>query len=116
VSVSLYVDHHVPSAVTGGLRRRGVAVLTAYEDGMAEADDEVLLQRATALGRCVFTQDEDFLVIASQWQRAGRPFAGVIFGSQENLSIGQAIENLELIAKACEPEQMHNGVQFIPLR
>jgi hypothetical protein len=55
-------------------------------------------------------------VIASEWQRVGRSFAGVIFGSQESLSIGQAIEDLELIAKVSEPEQMLNGVQFIPLR
>jgi hypothetical protein len=116
VSVALYMDHHVPAAVTAGLRRREVDVLTAYEDGMAEAADETLLQRATALGRSVFTQDEDLLVIASQWQHISRFFAGVVFGSQEELSIGQAIEWLELIAKTSEPGQMHNAVQFIPLR
>jgi hypothetical protein len=32
------------------------------------------------------------------------------------MSIGQAIEWLELIAKASVPEQMRNAVQFIPLR
>jgi predicted nuclease of predicted toxin-antitoxin system len=116
VSVALYMDHHVPSAVTAGLRRCGVDVLTAYEDGMAEADDEAILRQATALGRSVFTQDEDFLTIASEWHRVGRPFAGIIFGRQESLSIGQAIEYLELIAKASTREQMCNGVQFIPLR
>ncbi len=116
VSVTLYMDHHVPAAVTAGLRRRGVDVLTAYEDGMAEAADEDILQRATAAGRSVFTQDEDFLLIASEWQRVPRPFAGVVFGSQESLSVGQAIADLELIAKASEPEQMRNAVQFIPLR
>jgi predicted nuclease of predicted toxin-antitoxin system len=116
VSVALYMDHHVPAAVTAGLRRRGVDVVTAYEDGMAEAADEDLLQRATTSGRSVFTQDEDLLVIASEWRRVGRPFAGLIFGSQQSLSIRQAIENLELISKASEPEQMRNGVQFIPLR
>jgi predicted nuclease of predicted toxin-antitoxin system len=57
VSVAFYMDHHVPSAVTEGLRRRGVDVLTTYEDGLAAADDEVILQRATVLGRPVFTQD-----------------------------------------------------------
>jgi predicted nuclease of predicted toxin-antitoxin system len=66
VSVALYMDHHVPGAVTAGLRRRDVDVLTAYEDKMAEAADEAILQRATALERQVFTQDEDFLVIASE--------------------------------------------------
>jgi Domain of unknown function (DUF5615) len=116
VGVALYMDHHVPSAVTAGLRHRAVDVLTAYEDGMAAGADESLLQRATVLGRSVFTQDEDFLVIAAEWQRIARSFSGVIFGSQESLSIGQAIQDLELIAKACEPKQMRNGVQFIPLR
>ena len=116
MSVKLYMDHHVPSAVTLGLRRCGVDVLTAYEDGHAQAADESILQRAMLLGRVVFTQDEDFLIIASNWRSAERPFAGVVFGSQESLSIGQAIEWLELVAKASEPEQMRNSVQFIPLR
>ena len=116
MSVALYMDHHVPLAITAGLRRRAVDVLTAYEDNMAAAEDEAILQRATEMGRSVFTQDEDFLIFASECQHIARPFSGVIFGSQESLSIGQAIQDLELIAKASEPKQMRNGVQFIPLR
>jgi predicted nuclease of predicted toxin-antitoxin system len=64
---ALYMDVHVPSAVTGGLRRRGVDVLTSQEDGTREAHDVVLLERATDLGRILFTQDDDLLAIASQW-------------------------------------------------
>jgi len=48
---ALYMDVHVPSTVTVGLRRRGVDVLTSQEDGTREADDVALLQRATDLGR-----------------------------------------------------------------
>ena len=33
--VSLYMDVHVDKAITLGLRRRGVDVLTAEEDGSA---------------------------------------------------------------------------------
>jgi hypothetical protein len=33
MSLALYMDHHVPRAITIGLRLRGVDVLTAYEDG-----------------------------------------------------------------------------------
>jgi predicted nuclease of predicted toxin-antitoxin system len=47
--------------MTEGLRLREVDVLTAQEDGAATLDDPVLLDRAMALGRVVFTQDEDFL-------------------------------------------------------
>jgi hypothetical protein len=35
----LYMDVHVPIAVTYGLRLRGVDVLTAQEDGAAELPD-----------------------------------------------------------------------------
>ena len=31
MSLAFYMDHHVPRAITVGLRLRGVDVLTAYE-------------------------------------------------------------------------------------
>ncbi|MEX0866368.1 MAG: DUF5615 family PIN-like protein [Pirellulales bacterium] len=60
MSVALYMDHHVSAAVTVGLQRRGVDVITAFEDGTADWADEPILQRATELGRTVYTQDDDF--------------------------------------------------------
>ena len=51
------------------LRLRGLDVLTAQEDGAATMDDPVLLDRAIALGRVVFTQDEDFLREADRERR-----------------------------------------------
>lgn len=55
--IGLYFDHHVPAAVVDGLRRRGVDVLTAFEDGYHEKPDDELLTRATALDRILFSQD-----------------------------------------------------------
>jgi hypothetical protein len=34
--LALYMDHHVPRAITVGLRLRDVEVITAYEDGSSE--------------------------------------------------------------------------------
>jgi hypothetical protein len=51
VSFPLYMDVHVPYAITRALRQRGVNVLTAQEDGTTEWDDPPLLDRATELGR-----------------------------------------------------------------
>ena len=42
MSVGLYMDVHVPAAVTHGLLLRNVDVLTAQLDGAGEADDSVL--------------------------------------------------------------------------
>ncbi len=38
--IRFYMDQHVPRAVTLGLRRRGVDVLTTQEAAMIEADDD----------------------------------------------------------------------------
>jgi len=71
VSLSLYVGVHVPRAITVGLRLRGVDVLTAQEDGLSRAPDDVLLERPTELGRVLFSQDEDLLAEAARRQREG---------------------------------------------
>ena len=59
------MDVHVPHAITRGLRRRGVDVLTAQEDGATEMLDPDLLDRAASLGRILFTRDQDLLAIAA---------------------------------------------------
>ena len=56
MSVPFYADHHVNAAITEGLRRRGVDVLTCAEDGADQADDNLILERATQLGRTVFLE------------------------------------------------------------
>lgn len=63
------MDHQVPLAITAGLRRRAVDVLTAQEDGTEQWDDDRLLERSTQLKRSMFSQDEDLLVIAHKWQK-----------------------------------------------
>ncbi len=113
--IPLYLDHHVPRAITVELRRRGVDVLTAFEDGTAEAEDRRLLDRAMELGRALFTRDDDFLREANRRQQEATPFAGVIFAHQLRVTLGACIRDLEIIAKAGEPEELANHVEFLPL-
>lgn len=49
-----------------GLRLRAVDVLTAQEDDAGCLVDTALLDRATALGHVLFTQDEDLLRDAAE--------------------------------------------------
>ena len=58
----LYLDEHVPSAITAGLRRLGVDVLTVQEDGLAGQADPVVFDRAVELGCLLYSQDKDFLI------------------------------------------------------
>ena len=112
--LSLYMDHHVPSAISAGLRKRGIDVLTTQEDGTTTLEDDLLLDRATSLGRVLFSEDEDLLAIAQHRQAIGQEFAGVVYAHQQNISIGQAIRDLELLAKVLELDDMRNRVEYLP--
>ncbi len=115
MSVRLYMDVHVRGAVTDGLRSRGVDVLTAQEDGAAELEDSELLDRATELGRALFSQDDDLLREANKRLKNAEAFAGVFYAHQLEISVGQCIRDLELIAKATEPDEWLNNTLYLPL-
>jgi hypothetical protein len=108
-------SHHVPRAITNGLRLREVDVLTAHEDGTSDLQDSALLDRAAELDRVLFTQDDDLLVEATQRQQRRQSFRGVIYAHQLRVSIGGCIRDLELVARAGEPEDMVAQGLFLPL-
>ena len=88
-------------------------MLTAFEDGSHRLPDSDLLERASRLGRVVFSSDEDLIVEARRLQREGISFAGVIFAPQE-CPVGICIEDLELVAKASAPEDLADSLLFLP--
>ncbi len=115
MSIKLYMDEHVPRAVTEGLRQRGIDVLTTQEDGQAGVSDGELLDRATQLGRALFTQDTDFLIEADLRQRTEVSSSDVIYCHQLASTIGGLVRDLELIAKVSEPSDLKNRVEHLPL-
>ncbi len=112
----LYMDVHVPIAVTEGLRRRGLDVVISQHDGTDRESDEAILARCCALQRVFVTQDEDFLAIAHAWQQAGRDFPGVVFMPQLAAGIGRFIEDLELVAQCCTAAEVQGLVTHLPLK
>jgi hypothetical protein len=115
MTIALYMDVHVHRAITTGIRLRGVDVITAQEDEHRTAPDNILLDRATELGRVLFSQDEDLLAEGKLRQTQGIPFAGVIYAHQLRITIGRCVNDLELIAKVAEPEELANRVEYLPL-
>ena len=116
MSVRLYFDVHVRRAITVALRIRGVDVLTAQEDVADRFDDASLLNRAGVLGRVLFSHDDDLLREATRRQSTGEAFAGVIDAHQLNVTIGQCIDDLELIAKVSDPEEWTSRLTYLPLK
>src|SRR5579859_2574017 len=108
--VSLYMDHHVPRAITIGLRLRNVDVLTAFEDGASQLADPDLLDRASALERVLFSQDDDLLREAARQQAAGMDFGGVIYAHQLRVSIGACIRDLDSICATAEHHDLRSQI------
>jgi hypothetical protein len=114
--IRLYIDENVEGAITRGLRRRGLDVLTAQEDGRSGVDDPPLLDRAEELGRVMFSRDDDMLREATRRQRIGESFAGVIYAHQLRVSIGQCVADLTTLAQQGKPDEFVDRVRYLPLR
>lgn len=115
MSIALYFDVHVDHAIVAQLRLRQVDTITAQEDGSNRLGDEALLERASRLGLPIVTNDIRFLAKAENWQRIGRPFCGLIFAHLMQVSIGQCVRDLELIAKATDPQDWNGAILRLPL-
>ena len=115
MSLAFYMDVHVPRAVTTALRLRSIDVLTAQEDGSAKLDDDLLLQRATELGRILVSQDEDLLREGARRLREGEEFSGIVYAHQLRVTIGQMVEDLELIATATSKEEWSGRIAYLPI-
>jgi len=83
--------------------------------GADQLDDEHLHQRARELKRSLFTQDDDLLEEAAKCHRAGRMFSGVIYAHQLRVTIGVCVQDLEIIAKSADENDMENQVIYLPL-
>lgn len=109
------MDVHVPFAITAELRLRDVDVLTAQTDNTTRLGDSPLLDRANELKRILFSRDKDLLRIAAERQRSNSPFSGLVYAHQLRVSIGRCSDDLEMIAKATNPEEWAGKVMFLPL-
>ena len=109
------MDVHVRRAVTVALRLRDIDVLTAQEDGSSELDDAQLMDRATKLGRVLVSQDEDLLREGAERLSENQAFSGLIYAHQLRITIGQMVDDLELIARATSAEEWLRRIENLPL-
>ena len=87
----------------------------AQEDGTAKLDDPGLIKRALAPGRILFSRDEDMLAEATRRLRSREIFATIVFAHQLQVSIGQCIADLELVAKTGGEADARGQVIYLPL-
>ena len=106
--IDFYMDEHVHPAVTAGLRRRGVNVLTAQEAGLLNTPDEAHLIMAAELSRVIFTQDADFLRLHS----SGMRHSGIVYAHQRT-PIGSIVRGLMLVYQVLALDDMRDHLEFL---
>lgn len=115
MTLKLYFDHNMQRQIASGLRLRDIDVLTAYDDNAHTLSDSEVLDRATTQRRVLVTKDHDFLAIAHSRLIQGVNFTGIVYISRDNISIGDCIEQLEMVAKVHDYEETRNRVLYLPL-
>jgi hypothetical protein len=70
------------------------------------------LQRATALGRVLVSQDEDLLREGTQRLNKHNEFSGIIYAHQLRITVGQMVEDLELIGKATSQDEWWGRIEY----
>jgi predicted nuclease of predicted toxin-antitoxin system len=101
-TIRFHLDEHVPHAIAEGLRRLGVDVTTTTDAALLGAADADHIAFGLQQGRVIFTEDDDFLVLAA----AGDPHEGLVYCQQNTRSIGQIIWALDLIWEIQEAGDM----------
>ena len=107
--IHFHLDEQVKSVIARELRRRGIDVTTTVEAGLRTQSDEVQLDFICQEQRVLFTQDDDFLRIASRTNN----HPGIVYCKQGTRSTGQIIESLVLIYEVYTPAEMVGRVEYL---
>ena len=107
--IRFYMDQHIPAAVSHGLVRHGIDVLTAQEAQKCELTDTEQLAFATMEERAVVTFDPDYLALHG----SGAKHAGIAWCPATKYSIGQLIQALLLVHGVLDAESMRNHLEYL---
>lgn len=110
-------DEDCNARIVRGIRRRTSKfdLITVHEAGLSSTNDFDVLAHAAVEGRVVVSHDvRTMTVYASIRLVTGLPMAGLILIPQ-TYPVGQAIEDLLLIAEISTAEEWQGRVIFLPL-
>jgi hypothetical protein len=108
-TIRFHFDENVNGAIAQGLRLRGVDVTTTAEAGLRGKSDLEQLAHATAAGRMIVTEDDDYLGIHA----SGVFHAGIGFFDGSRRTIGQVIVRIMDIWNRVESDDVLNKVEYL---
>ena len=113
----LLADENFNGDVLRGLLRAEpkLDIIRVQDTELYHADDPAVLAFAAQENRILLTQDVRTITkYAYDRIRAGQPMPGVI-ELRDDLAIGQAIEEILIVALTAQADELANRIIFIPL-
>ena len=115
--LSLLIDENFDQRILLGLRLRlpQLDYLIVQDIGLGGVDDPGLLDWAAREGRVIVTHDVNTMAgFSSARLRESLPMPGVIIVPEE-LDIGHAINDLEVVIECSTSDDLENQIQYLPL-
>jgi len=115
--IRLLTDENVNNNIMRGLSRRlpHLDFVSVRDVGLAGSPDLLVLKWAANEQRIILTHDIKTMVRdANQLVAQGEPMMGVIF-VPEQLAIGRAINDLEIVIECYTESEMRDRVKYVPL-
>jgi hypothetical protein len=114
----LVADENLNNDIVRGLLRRrpDLDIVRVQDVGLSAADDPTVLEWAAQEGRVLLTHDVSTITkYAYERVRAGQAMPGV-FEVSRAVPIGQAIEDILLLAECSLENEWEGQVRYLPLR
>jgi predicted nuclease of predicted toxin-antitoxin system len=108
-AVRLYLDENLNPAIAAQLRLRGIDAICARDLGTLGSSDPEQFELAQTMGCVIVTSDTDFLRMAS----VTTEHFGIIFGRQQNRSIGDWVKGLERICVNHDMADLANQITYL---
>lgn len=113
----LLADENFNSKIVWGLKDRSPAldIVRVQDVGLAGADDPSILDWAAGEQRILVTHDVTTITHFAYLRiLAGKPMPGV-FAAKTAVPIGQAIEDLLLLAECSDDSEWEGQIRYLPL-
>jgi predicted nuclease of predicted toxin-antitoxin system len=111
-------DENFDHTILRGLLRKqpDLNIITIQSAGLSGSTDAQVLEWAVKQQRILLTHDVSTIArYAIERIRDGKPMSGVVeVGS--NVTIGNAIDDILLLAECALPEELNNMIVHLPLR
>lgn len=110
-------DENFNNVIVRGLRRRRpeLDVIRVQDAGLSGADDPAVLRWAAREDRVLLTHDVTTMTRhAYDLVRDGETMAGVL-EVRRSVPVGQAIDEILLVAECSSPEDWNHQVRYLPL-